>query len=134
MMLRRMPKFCTLFAFLAMGHTLPGCAQPPPGPATEAELVQLIRGEIGEAPCDSDQQCKSLAVGHKDCGGPEYWLAWSAKQSKADKLESKASELAGLQRRRNEASGARSNCRYMPDPGAVCLAQRCILKSTNNAN
>lgn len=134
MLLRRMQKFCIVFVFLALGQGLPGCAQPPPEPATEAKLLALIRAEVGDAQCESDQQCRTLAVGEKDCGGPEYWLAWSTKQSQGETLKARSIELAGMQRRRNEASGIRSNCRYMPDPGAVCLVKRCELKTSNNAN
>ena len=129
-----MSKFCIVFAFLALGQALPGCAQPPPEPATEAKVLALIRAEVGDAMCESDQQCKTLAVGEKDCGGPEYWLAWSTALGNAKVLQAKSMELAALQRRRNEASGARSNCRYMPDPGAICQAKRCALKTSNNAN
>ena len=134
MMLRRMPKFCIAFAFLALGQALPGCAQPLPEPATEAKVLALIRAEVGDALCESDQQCNTLAVGEKDCGGPEYWLAWSTARSNSKLLQTKSAELVVLQRRRNEASGARSNCRYMPDPGAICQAKRCVLKTSNNAN
>lgn len=134
MMLRRMPKFCIALGILALGQALPGCAQPLPEPATEAKVLALIRAEVGDALCESDQQCKTLAVGEKDCGGPEYWLAWSTKLSQGETLKARATELAGMQRRRNEASGSRSNCRFMPDPGAICVAKRCVLKTSNNAN
>jgi hypothetical protein len=134
MMLRLIVKFCTVIVLLATGLVIPACAQPLPEPATEAQLSGAIRTEVGDAPCDSDQQCKTLAVGEKDCGGPEYWLAWSTARSNAKVLQAKSAELAALQRRRNEASGARSNCRYMPDPGAMCVAARCVLKTSNNAN
>ena len=142
MMLRRLSKFCTVFAFLAIGLIAPGCAQQPPpaasvnvsAVATEADLQKQIRAEVGDAKCAADQQCKTLAVGQKDCGGPEYWLAWSSQQSKAEALQARSAELAVLQRQRNEASGARSNCRYIPDPGAMCIASRCVLKTPNNAN
>lgn len=120
-----------------MGLVLPGCAQPPPeapSAVTEAALLKQIRAEIGDAPCESDLQCKTLAIGEKDCGGPEYWLAWSTARGDAKVLQAKSLELAALQRRRNEASGARSNCRYMPDPGSMCPASRCVLKTPSNAN
>ena len=134
MMLRRMLKFCTMFALLALSAALPGCAQPSPSPATEAQLGQMIRAEIGDAQCESDQQCRTLSFGEKDCGGPQHWLAWSISSGNAKVLEAKSAELVLLQRRRNEATGARSNCRYIPDPGAICQAKRCVLKTSNNAN
>lgn len=134
MILRRMLKFCTMFALLALSAALPGCAQPSPSLATEAQLGQMIRAEIGDAQCESDQQCRTLAFGEKDCGGPQYWLAWSTSTGNAKMLEAKSADLVLLQRKRNEVSGARSNCRYTPDPGAICQAKRCVLKTINNAN
>ena len=134
MILRSMSKFCTAVFFLATAVVLPGCAQSLPEPANEAQLVAAIRLDVGDAPCDSDQQCKTLAMGEKDCGGPEYWLAWSTTRSNAKVLQAKSTELAALQQRRNEASGARSNCRFMGDPGSMCVAKRCVLKTPNTAN
>ena len=138
MMLRRLLKFCIAFAFLAISLIAPGCAQQSSPPVTrvvtEADVQKQIRAEVSDALCASDQQCKTLAVGQKDCGGPEYWLAWSTQQSKAESLQARAAELAALQRQRNEATGTRSNCRYMPDPGAMCVVSRCVLKTSNNAN
>ena len=134
MILRSMSKFCTAGFFLATVLVLPSCAQPLPEPATEAQLVGAIRLEVGDAPCDTDQQCKTLAVGEKDCGGPEYWMAWSTIRGNAKVLEARSAELKLFQRRRNEASGARSNCRYMPDPGAICQVKRCVLNTSSIAN
>ena len=134
MIVRRMPKLCIAIALALLGQALPGCAQSAPEPATEAKVLALIRAEVGDAQCESDQQCKTLAVGEKDCGGPEYWLAWSTARSSGKLLQAKSEELVVLQLRRNEASGVRSNCRYMPDPGATCQVKRCVLKTSNNAN
>jgi hypothetical protein len=134
MIVRSLSKFCTAVVVLATGVVLPGCAQPLPEPTTESQLLGSIRAEVGDALCESDQQCKTWAVGEKDCGGPEYWLAWSTARSNLKVLQAKSADLAALQRRRNEASGARSNCRHMPDPGAICTASRCVLKTSNNAN
>ncbi len=121
-------------ALFAMSQVLCACAQQSPEPVTEAALHKLIRTEVGDASCDADAQCKTLGVGEKDCGGPEYWLAWSSRVSQPEKLQSWSVDMALLQRHRNEASGARSNCRYIPDPGAICVAKRCILNLPDRSN
>jgi hypothetical protein len=100
----------------------------------EADLRARISSEIGDAPCSSDAQCRTLPIGAKACGGPEVWLPWSTQKGRANELQAMGDQLATMQRRRNERSGALSTCQYSPDPGAVCLAQRCLLRSRNTAN
>ena len=121
-------------AHLAISQVLCACAQQSAAPVTEAALYDLIRTEVGSAACESNMQCKTIGVGEKDCGGPAYWLTWSTKVSQQEKLQLWSADLAVLQRRRNEASGARSNCRYIPDPGAICLAKRCVLNQPDRSN
>ena len=97
--------------------------------ADEAALLARLRQEIGDAPCSADTQCRSLAVGHKACGGPQQWWAWSTTTARGERLQAWADELAALQKLRDEASGSVSNCQYVADPGAVCQARRCVLRS-----
>ena len=93
----------------------------------EAALLARIQAGVGEANCSSDAQCRTLPIGEKACGGPERWMAWSTTSPKADQLPGWATELAALARQRNQRSGMLSNCQYMPDPGAVCRAQHCVM-------
>ena len=132
----------TWLAWLAGAALVSACqAQPaapiapaaPAGPATEEALLARIRAEIGDARCSSDAQCRTLPIGHKACGGPQQWWAWSTTTGRADQLQAWAGELAALQQRRQEASGMASNCLYVADPGAICQAQRCVLRTTNLA-
>jgi hypothetical protein len=99
-------------------------------PAAEAALLARLRTEIGDARCSPDAQCRSLAIGHKACGGPQQWWAWSTATARLERLQPWADELAVLQKQRQEASGRVSNCLYVADPGAVCQAQRCVLRSS----
>lgn len=99
------------------------------GLRAEAALTARIRDEIGEARCDSDAQCHTLAVGEKACGGPAAYLAWSGTAARGSQLEAWAAELATLQRKRAASSGLMSNCQFNPDPGAVCVQQRCLLRT-----
>lgn len=115
-------------------QTLSVAAGPPTGFEAEAALAALISKEVGQAPCDNDSQCKTLPMGEKDCGGPEFWLAWSTKISRPEQLQQWSTELAAAQRRRHLTSGERSNCRYNPDPGAICVAKRCVLKTADKAS
>ncbi|MES2584593.1 MAG: hypothetical protein V4627_17845 [Pseudomonadota bacterium] len=98
---------------------------------TEATLQQQLNTAIGQAPCTADTQCRTIGVGAKACGGPVAWRPWSTQGStKAEALQGLADQLATLQRQRQAQSGMVSTCSYLPDPGAVCQAQRCVLKKT----
>ena len=110
-------------------------ATTPTGVSTEAALQQQINTAIGQAPCTADTQCRTIGVGAKACGGPMAWRPWSTQGgTKGEALQSLTDQLATLQRQRQAQSGMVSTCSYVPDPGAVCQAQRCVLKKTADAN
>ena len=98
----------------------------------EDELRARIDADIGEPRCADDGQCRTLAVGENACGGPMVWLAYSTVGARGDALQASASKLAALQRRRYELTGQLSTCQYTPDPGAMCKAQRCVLRPSGS--
>ena len=98
-------------------------------PAGAAALAQQVRDEIGQAACTSDNQCRTIGVGHRACGGPEAWLAWSASASNEVKLKQLVEAHAQARKAEVERSGMMSICAMLPDPGAQCVAQRCTLKT-----
>ncbi|MFT7722134.1 MAG: hypothetical protein QM788_04810 [Roseateles sp.] len=119
-------------AFLLASAALSSCAQTPP-PPPEPESVRLareLRALIGDAACTSDAQCRTLPVGAKACGGPAGYLAWSTAGTDAQRLAALAARQREAHRRENEASGLRSNCAVVMDPGAACVAGRCQLSSS----
>lgn len=95
-------------------------------PAATTDLLQQLRAEIGGAACDTAQQCKTIPVGHKACGGPETYLVWSSKASDGAKLRSLADAYGAKRKSENVASGMISNCMAVMDPGATCSAGRCV--------
>ena len=90
-------------------------------------LSAQIKAEIGTAACDNAQQCRTLPVGHKACGGPEGYRAWSTKTSDGTKLAQLAARQAEEQKSADAASGRMSTCSMVTDPGATCSAGRCVL-------
>ena len=101
--------------------------------AAGTDLLLQLRTEIGSAACDTAQQCKTVAVGHKACGGPETYLAWSSKTTDPAKVR-KLAEAYGAQRKSdNIASGMISTCSAVMDPGATCTAGRCVTGGANAA-
>jgi hypothetical protein len=98
---------------------LHAAADPPAELQVERQLFERIESEIGSAPCTSDRQCRTLAVGAKACGGPAAWWSWSDAHSDAGRLQAWAQELDRLQRARFERMGLASNCQSL----------RCVLNA-----
>lgn len=113
-----------------------GASSPAPAPVTApvalaapaapgAPLLQQIEAAIGQAACDTSAQCKTVAIGHKACGGPESYLAYSTKGNSAQ-VTSLAARYAAERKSANQKSGLISNCMMARDPGASCSAGRCV--------
>jgi hypothetical protein len=125
-----------LLAALLCGACMAGAAPgtPPlaPGQAPAGTLLLAIRAEIGDAACDTDAQCRTVGVGSRPCGGPEAYLAWSSQPSRApapktpaagdraERLQALVAQHREARRLEHERSGVLSDCRFSPDPGAVC--------------
>lgn len=107
---------------------LASCAQTPAEPESQ-RLARELRQLIGTAACSSDSQCRTLAVGSKACGGPAGYWAWSTQDTDAQRLTELAQRQAAAEKREQDASGLRSNCRMVTDPGAACMASRCQLNA-----
>lgn len=111
-----------------VGPAVPAGAGKGPTPV-RADPVARIRELIGNAACSDSSQCHSLAVGARPCGGPEYYLAWSSAATGGDQLHALAERYKAERQAGNAASGRVSDCRYAMDPGAVCTAGRCQLRT-----
>lgn len=105
-------------------------AKPPPRSAPgNAEKQQLIEA-IGTAACSSDDQCHTVAVGRKACGGPQAWLPWSSQVTDGIGLQALADRYTQAQSAAALAEvGRASTCSVVPDPGAACIAGRCGLRT-----
>jgi hypothetical protein len=97
------------------------------GSGTSASLEAQLKQAIGDASCNSDAQCHTLAWGTKACGGPERWVAWSSMHSDAATIESLGRRYATARREDHHREGGVSTCMIQADPGARCVAQHCAL-------
>ncbi len=75
---------------------------------------------IGDAACDSQDQCRTVGIGARPCGGPESWLAWSTKSTDPHALQEAAQAQAKASKDENQHSGLASDCRARPEPTVVC--------------
>jgi hypothetical protein len=122
----------SLLAACIVGSLQIACAAPPAAPpagsvpaGTEA-LSRQLREAIGDAACTSNDQCKTMAVGHKACGGPETYMVWSTAVTDGARLRSLAEAYTKARRSESEQSGRVSDCALVTDPGARCEAKRCV--------
>lgn len=124
-----------LLAACAAAETPAPAPRPPapkPGqvgavPANVAELQNKIRDEIGDPVCSSNDQCRTVAIGYKACGGPEAYRVWSTQVSNGSRLLALAEAYQKARREENQLSGRVSDCSMVVDPGARCEAGRCVL-------
>lgn len=120
-------RWLTLAATVLACLGLPACqAQTPTGAVDEAALLAQIRGAVGEARCSDNSQCRTLPIGEKLCGGPEQWLPYASTKATTDQLKAWSAELSAAAKRRNQGSGMAGTCQITPDPGAACVAGRCV--------
>ncbi len=97
-------------------------------PASQVLWRQIV-AEVGDAACDGPQQCHSIAIGAKSCGGPDSYMAWSSKNTDGKKLRSLVELHAAARRAENAVSDMASNCQFVTNPGATCQAGRCVLQA-----
>lgn len=101
----------------AVDATAPSAVKAEPkSAALHARVVQLI----GEAECDAQEQCRTVGLGAKPCGGAETWLPWSSKVTDARALQEAVQALAQARVEENKAGGLASDCMRRPDPTVVC--------------
>jgi len=105
--------------------------------ATAAPDAKL-RAVIGDAACDSDSQCRTVAIGAKACGGPQAYLAWSTKQTDAKAVARAAADYLSAEQANRLSDGRMSTCSVVVDPGASCVAQdgagNCRLNAKRSAD
>ncbi|MDH5544027.1 MAG: hypothetical protein OEZ43_00450 [Gammaproteobacteria bacterium] len=80
---------------------------------------------IGDAICQTDEQCKSVAMGNKACGGPAFYLTYSQLNTDEKKLTSLAQHHQELARQYNQITGMMSDCMVVMPPPLKCVEQRC---------
>jgi hypothetical protein len=133
-----------LFTLLAACSTGDAAPPAPAAPASVASVApvssvaagpdalwQQVQAEVGKARCEQDAQCRSIGAGHKACGGPAFYLAWSVLDSRPDALQQKVDAHARAQADAQARAGMVSNCMAEADPGARCdaAAGRCVLNA-----
>lgn len=130
--LRRPRLLCSLALFMMASACAGDPVLPPKAAAASTAagsdaLLIAIQAEVGDAACDGPQQCHSMAIGAKACGGPDGYLAWSDKRTDAQRLSALVAQHAAARKAENVRNGVFSTCVFETNPGARCQGARCTL-------
>lgn len=79
--------------------------------------------------CTSVEQCKTVPVGEKACGGPRYHLVYCASSTNEPELQRVLEELQQREQEYNQRYDPVSTCRLILPPevelvGDVCLREQ----------
>lgn len=135
--LARLAGLALLLASSACRSDAPHAAAPAPAPAAAATaaaggtaaLYAQIEAARGDAACDTDDQCHTIGVGHKACGGPEQYLAWSSRRDDGTRLRALVAQHAAARQAEDAKNHMMSTCSMALDPGAACTAGHCVLRA-----
>lgn len=128
---RTLARLAGLALLLASSACRSDAPQAPSKATGSAPLLARIEAERGNAACDAIEQCHTIGIGHKACGGPERYLAWSSKNSDGSRLRALVAEHAAARQAEDTKQGLMSTCSVVPDPGATCAAGQCVLRAAN---
>lgn len=98
-------------------------------PADLPGLGQALDQAIGDAACRADADCRTVPLGHRACGGPSSYRAYSLLGGQQARILVLAQAQREAMRAQVEQRGLVSDCRALMDPGAQCLAGRCVPRS-----
>lgn len=106
-----------------------------PGQVTDtraklAELDQQIRSMVGMAYADNLKQCRLAEVGHRPCGGPEYYIAYSITTVDENVLQELIREHRELQMSYQKEHGVMGTCEVIPRPQLTMHEGRCVAQQT----
>ncbi len=94
-------------------------------PISNSPLYQDILDTIGMASCNEGNQCATIAVGDKPCGGPTHYLAYSLPKTDIDGLDSLVVQFNSAEREENIRLGRISDCMIVSEPPVACVQNQC---------
>ncbi len=113
--------WCSGLAWLFSASVVACTAWAGKTPVPPDTALDRIGALIGAAVCNSDAQCRVAAIGHRSCGGPESFRAWSTRDTQPAQLEAALQAFAEQRRQQQQASGEMSTCQVLPVPAAACM-------------
>ncbi|HAW92046.1 MULTISPECIES: hypothetical protein [unclassified Arsukibacterium] len=87
---------------------------------------------IGDASADSSSQCRVTGFGHKPCGGPERYIAYSTKGGNEADILAKIAAYNAAAEAENVRLGRMSDCAVVPKPVVELSGGQCKLVKNNS--
>jgi len=84
------------------------------------ELLRQIDLVVGDAKCKNDQQCGSIEIGSKPCGGPSGYKVYSSFATDTALLFNLSKQHVQLSREINNRNAIISNCMMEMPPSVKC--------------
>jgi len=82
---------------------------------------------IGDAIADENSQCRVTGFGHKPCGGPAQYIAYSTKDGNEAEILSKIAAYNAAEEAENMRLGRMSDCAVVPKPAVELSGGQCKL-------
>ena len=95
--------------------------------ASYAEVVSKIKALDLNLNCSQPQDCGSVGIGQKACGGPIDYIVFAnnSDEKSITELKDLAQQTSQLGQEINTKSGMMSNCMFTPPPTLTCEANVC---------
>ncbi|SEA96337.1 hypothetical protein [Alkalimonas amylolytica] len=90
-----------------------------------------ILSMIGQAEADDVQQCRVIGFGHKPCGGPAEYIAYSTKGVNETVLQQKIASYNKAAEAENIRLGRMSDCAIVPEPAVSLVGGQCKITGTS---
>jgi hypothetical protein len=82
---------------------------------------------IGDASADDNSQCRITGFGHKPCGGPAHYIAYSIKGGNEAEILLKIAAYNAAEEAENVRLGRMSDCAVVPKPVVELSGGQCKL-------
>ncbi len=96
-------------------------------PLTERKkITNIIRLQ-----CDTNQQCESIGIGHRACGGFAEFLPYSTNTTDITWLKKQVHLYNRNEKESNQLKGAMGICQHLMQPKTSCVKNLCVNNQLN---
>ncbi len=93
--------------------------------STSDELYATIQQLTSDKSCNAHEQCASIGIGARPCGGPEKYLVYSKSKTDEESLTRAVNEYSLIQKLKNEKMKKLGICVVATRPEVECVQQQC---------
>lgn len=94
---------------------------------------QSLEDVSADKSCDTNTQCKVIAVGARACGGPSSYLVYSTKSANEKQVMQLADQITKLERAFNKQNQMMSICQHLIEPATQCVENKCVKLQKNHS-